>query len=153
MILLIDKPYFAHTICVRQRENGKGKTIDQISGIPDHVLHLLCVQLCRPTLLVNTSMSLGLMSRGRTSSWRKLVRFSQDFHLLRTRSCVKHCLPSVGLKLSCRSASLESSSNIQMLSTSEKYCSVTVMTPGICIEYISWVILMYHLLGITKLQF
>lgn len=59
----------------------------------------------------------------------------------------------VGLKPSCRSTSLESCSKIQVLSTSKEYCLVSVLTPGICIEYISWVILMYHLLGITKLQF
>lgn len=80
--------------------------------------------------------------------WRELIRIKPN-SLPCQNYVMNATLPApVGLRPSCKSVSLESYW-VHLRNTDP----VPVVRPGICIEYISQVILMYGLFGVTNLSF
>lgn len=150
MTSLVGRSCFAHISDSRQREKRKGKNTDWISGVLD-ALHSFPEHLC--------GFEKHLSWRARHCLWG--WHSGSECHSLKgtdknkpnSLPCQNYVmnatLPTpVGLRPSCKSVSLESYW-VHLRNTDP----VPVVRPGICIEYISQVILMYGLFGVTNLSF
>lgn len=85
---LTDKPYFIHTIYIRQSEIRKSKILDWIWGVLDYAIHLFPKRLCGFGEQVQwraLNVFESSVQRQNAISWRELMRISQDGWLTRTR--------------------------------------------------------------------